>query len=115
MYRYTLDNKFDKEYNSLADAAKEVGLKKSNSISTAIKKFSTSAGYKWSLIKSEYFPEVSLLPEIKIQKVGVYDENNKLIKTFDTVADCQKEFPYCRRVLRNERKKAHNLIFKYIS
>lgn len=46
VYRYTLDGKFDKEFNSVADAAREVGLKKSHSISTALKKFSVSAGYK---------------------------------------------------------------------
>lgn len=114
VYRYTLDNKFDREFNSLADAAKQSGLKGSNSISAAIKKFSVSAGYKWSLIKSNEFQEVALLPNLTPQKVGVYDLNNTLIKTFDTVSKCQKEFPYCRRVLRKERKSAHNYMFKYI-
>ena len=46
VYRYTLDNKFDTEFDSVAEAAKMSGLKKGHSISTAIKKFSTSAGYK---------------------------------------------------------------------
>lgn len=115
VYRYTLNNLFDKEYNSLADAARDNNLKKSHSISTAIKKFSTSAGYKWSFIKSDIFQEVALLPEIKPQKVGVYDLNDNLVKTFETVAECQKEFPYCRKVLRKERKSAHEHIFKYIS
>lgn len=115
VYRYTLDNKFDTEFDSVAEAAKMSGLKKGHSISTAIKKFSTSAGYKWSFIKAEIFPEVALVSEIIPQKVGVYDTNGELIKSFDTVTLCQKEFPSCRRVLRGERKHAHGYTFKYIS
>jgi hypothetical protein len=101
VYRYNLDNKYDREYNSLADAARDCGLKQSHSISDAIKSFGTSGGYKWSFIKSEIYQEVTLIPEIKPQKVGVYDLENNLIKTFETVSECMKEFPYCRRVLRN--------------
>lgn len=115
VYRYTLDGKFDKEYKSLADGAKDCGLKKTNCISQAIKKFSTSGGYKWSFLKTPLFTEVSINQEIVAQKVAVYDLNNVFIKDFDSVSECQKEYPYCRRVLRNERKKAHNCIFKYIS
>jgi len=115
VFRYTLDNKFDIEFNSLADAAKASGLKNGHNISDAIKKFGTSGGYKWSFIKSDIFIEATVNPEIVAQKVGVYDLENNLIKTFETVSECMKKFPYCRRVLRKERKTAHNHIFKYIS
>lgn len=115
VYRYTLDGKFDKEYNSLADAARDLGLSQGKIISTAIKKLYTSCGYKWSFIKSDIYQEVQLLPEIIPQKVAVYDLDHTLIKTFNTVSECIKEYPYCRRVLRKERKSAHNCIFEYIS
>lgn len=116
VYRYTLEGKFDAEFKSLADAAKALNLKNYSGISAALKNpKKSSGGYKWSLIKSDYITEVQINKELKPQSIEVLDLNGNFIKKFDTISECVKEFPYCRKVLRGERKSAHNCIFKYIS
>lgn len=116
VYRYTLDGKYDGEFKSLADAAKNLNLKSYTSISAALKDpKKVSGGYRWSLIKSKEITEVIVNKELIPQPVEVLDLQGNFIKQFDTVSDCIKEFPYCRRVLRGERKSAHEHIFRYIS
>jgi hypothetical protein len=58
---------------------------------------------------------VQINKDLKPQPVEVLDLNGNFIKRFNTISECMKEFPYCRKVLRGERKTAHNYIFKYIS
>lgn len=116
IYRYTLEGKFDTEFKSIADAAKALGLKSQSGISGALKDSKkSSGGYKWSLIKSDYITEVQINKDLKPQPVEVLDLDGNFIKRFNTISECMKEFPYCRKVLRGERKTAHNYIFKYIS
>lgn len=116
VYRYTLEGDYDCEFKSLAEAAKSVDLKSKSGISAAIKNPSkSSGGYKWSLIKSNKITEVSINNELKARAVEVFDLEGNLIKKFNRVSDCIKEFPYCRKVLRGERRTAHKYIFKYVS
>lgn len=116
IYRYTLEGKYDSEFKSLAEAAKSVNLKSHSSISAALKDAEkSSGGYRWSLIKSDYITKVKINKELTPQPVEVLDLEGNFIKKFETISECVKEFPYCRRVLRGERKSAHNCIFKYIS
>lgn len=116
IYRYLISGEYDAEFKSLAEAAKSLNLKSTSSISAALKDSNkTSGGYKWSLIKSDFIPEVQINKELKPVSVNVFDLNGNFIKKFDTVSECIKEFPYCRKVLRGERKSSHNCIFKYVS
>jgi hypothetical protein len=116
VYQYDLNENYINSFDSLADAARACNLKQSTSISQAIKKFSESGGYKWSFIKADKFPEINLLPEVnKSEMVGQYDEKDKLVKVYETVLECQKDFPYCRKVLRGERKSSQGYVFKYMS
>lgn len=114
VYRYTLDGKYDGEFKSLAEAAKEVNLKSQAGISAALKDpKKSSGGYRWSLVKSEEITEVTINKELIPQPVEMFDLQGNFIKQFGTISECVKEFPYCRRVLRGERKSAHGYIFKY--
>lgn len=116
IYRYTLDGNYDCEFKSIADAAKALNLKSTSGISAALKNpQKSSGGYKWSLIKSIKITEAQINNERKPQGIKVFDLEGNFIKKFDTISDCIKEFPYCRKVLRGERKSAHKCIFKYIS
>lgn len=47
-------------------------------------------------------------------KVGQYDLDGNLIKIWRTVAECAKEHPKCREVLKGFRNKTHGFVFKYI-
>jgi len=113
VFRYTLDGKFDKEYSSMKEAELDSKCKHSNII-RAIKNNKTSGGYKWSYIKSDViqpFLEQKLTPV----KIAQYDKEHNLIKIWDSLAECQKEFPYCRKVCRKEKKSTAGYIFEYIS
>lgn len=113
VFRYTLDGKFDKEYCSIREAELDSKCNHSNII-RAIKNNKTSGGYKWSYIKSDIiqpFSEQHLIPV----KIAQYDKEHNLIKIWDSLAECQKVFPYCRKVCRKEKKSTNGYIFEYIS
>lgn len=113
VYRYTLDGKFDKEYKSMSEATKNNPLAHGN-IVRAIKNNKTCAGYKWSYIKSETLQPFSE-SHIKAVKIAQYDKQHNLIKIWDSVSECKKEFPSCQKVCRKERKSTNGYIFEYIS
>lgn len=113
VYRYTLNKKYDCEFESLADAAKALNLKSKSGISAAIKDTNkSSGGYYWSLTKSDTLPEVQHQKELTPQSVDVFDLEGNFIKNFETISECIKEYPYCRKVLRGERKSSQGFTFK---
>ena len=102
---------FDKEYSSIKSAAIDIGGNHGNII-RAIKKNSNAYGYKWSYDKLENIKEYS---EPRAVKIAQYDKNHNLIKIWNSVAECKKEFPGCQKVCRKERKTSKGFIFEYIS
>lgn len=113
VYRYNLKGEFEKEYKSIVEACKEVNGSHGNII-RAIKNNRTSCGYKWSYIKSEIIKPYSS-EDLKPIKVAQYDKEHNLIKIWNSVAECKKEFPSCQKVCRKERKSTNGYIFEYIS
>lgn len=111
VYQYSLDGEFIKEYNSCNQAEKELNVKRG--LSTAIKLGRIFAGFQWSLEKLD-----SMLPiknkQGKARKVGQYDLEGNLIKIFNTVTECTKQFSGCRHVLQGRNKTSGGYIFKYI-
>lgn len=114
VYRYSKDGVFNKEYSSISDAVKDTPKSSHGNIIRAIKNNRTCGGYKWSYIKSETIQPFTE-QVIKAIKIAQYDLNHNLIKIWDSVADCKKEFPSCQKVCRKERKSSKGYIFEYIS
>ena len=114
VYRYTLDGKFNKEYNSVSEVSKELPKASHGNIIRAIKNNRTCAGYKWSYVKSDIIQPFSEL-QLNAVKIAQYDINHNLIKIWDSVSECKKEFPSCQKVCRKERKTSKGFIFEYIS
>jgi hypothetical protein len=54
-------------------------------------------GFQWSLEKLDRLESRETFN--KARKVGQYDLQGNLIKIFDTVTECTKEFSGCRHVL----------------
>lgn len=113
VYRYNLKGEYEKEYRSISEATKDTGGSHGNII-RAIKNNRTCAGYKWSYIKSDIIKPFSEL-DLKPVKVAQYDKNHNLIKIWESVSECKKEFPSCQKVCRKERKSTNGYIFEYIS
>ena len=110
VYQYSLDGTFIKEYNSCNEAEKLLNLKKG--LSTAIKLKRVFGGFQWSLEKLDKIESVKTYNQAR--KVGQYDLHGNLIKVFNTVTECTKEFSGCRHVLQGRNKTSKGYIFKYI-
>ena len=50
----------------------------------------------------------------KVRKIGQYTMENELVKIFNTLRECRKEFPNVSKVLNGSAKHCHNFTFKYI-
>lgn len=110
IYQYSLEGDFIAEYNNCSQAEK--ALNKSRGLSTAIKLGRTFAGYQWSLEKVNKMPNTIVKKEAR--KVGQYTIDGNLVKIYNTVTECTKDFSGCRHVLHGDRKTSGGYIFKYI-
>lgn len=110
VYQYKLSGEFIAEYNSCAEAERVLNVKRG--LGTALKLGRTFAGFQWSLEKLDKMKSIEI--KCSARKVGQYDLNNNLIKIFNTVTSCTKEFPGCKHVLSGKRKTSGGYIFKYI-
>ena len=111
VYQYSLEGQFIKEYSSCNQAEKELNVKRG--LSTAIKLGRIFAGFQWSLEKLDSMSPIQNPPK-KARKVGQYNLEGELIKIFNTVTECTKEFSGCRNVLHGRNKTSGGYIFKYI-
>lgn len=109
IYQYSLDGEFIAEYSSCADAEKVLhkrGLK------NAIKLGRSFAGFQWKLEKYDKIEKY--VQKSKSKKVGQYTIDGNLIKIYNTVSECTKDYSGCRRVLSGEYKTSAGYVFKYI-
>ena len=111
VYQYSLEGDFIKEFQSCNAAEKELNVKKG--LSTAIRLGRTFAGFQWSLEKLDSLPSKKKV-QCSARKVGQFDLNGNLIKVFNTVTECRKEFSGCRGVLQGKSKTSGGFIFKYV-
>lgn len=114
VYRYLKTGEFDSSYTSIKEAVLDTPKSSHSNIIRAIKNNRTCGGFKWSYIKSDTIQPYSEL-DLKPVKVAQYDLNHNLIKIWDSVSECKKEFPSCQKVCRKERKTSKGFIFEYIS
>lgn len=110
VYRYLLTGEFDMEYDSIEDACNDTPKSSHGNITRAIKGNKTCAGYKWSYERHDVHNEYIPLNPVKISQ---YDLDHNLVKTWDSVNECKKEFPCCQKVCRKERKSTKGFIFEY--
>lgn len=111
VFRYKLNGDFDEEFESQSDACRKCSLR-IGSLSRAIKNNRAYKGYKWSYIKDKKYNNYKELSPVRIAQ---YDLDHNLIKIFDSVTECKKQFPSVQKVCRHERKQTKGFIFEYIS
>lgn len=114
VYRYLKDGTFDKEYPSISDACKDTPKANHGNVIRAIKNNRTCGGFRWSYEKSDIIKSYTE-KSLKAVKIAQYDLNHNLIKVWDSVVECKKEYPSCQKVCRKERKSSKGFIFEYIS
>lgn len=112
VYKYSLDGTYICEYNSIKEAAIANGIKPVT-LGAGIRKGHASAGFLWSYEKTETVKPYTYPNAPK--KIGVYDLNGNLLKTYDSVVSCRKDYCGCIHVLAGKRKTAKGCTFKYLS
>lgn len=109
VYQYSLSGEFITEYDSYLVAQKQLGK---YGLQNAIKLGRVFAGFQWKLEKLDKVDSVEV--KSSARKVGQYDLKGNLIKVYNTVSECTKDFSGCRHVLQGKRKTSGGFIFKYI-
>lgn len=112
VYRYLKSGEFDYEYESLSEAARQNNTSTGNII-RAIKKETCCSNYRWSYDRADSIP-IYKGKTIKPVKIAQYATDGELVKIWNTVSECQKQFPACRKVCNGTRKTTGGYIFKYI-
>lgn len=111
VYQYDLDGNFIKEWNSCLEAYKNLGYGYSM-ISIKLKMGNPICGdYQWSKVKLKKMK--SRKKYIFNKKICQYDLNGNLIKVWNSVRDCRKEFGNVSRVLSGKAKQCKGYTFKY--
>lgn len=112
IFQYALDGTFIKEWKSCLEVQRKLG-KGYSQISSKIRRGNPICGdYQWSRIKLSSMNSVVKFNCKK--RVGQYDKNGNLIKTFETVRECRKEFGNVSRVLSGKANQCKGFTFKYI-
>lgn len=115
IYKYDLHSgNYLDEYESIADAKNDVGLKSHAPIIRAAKTGKTSSGFRWSYFKVDnILNNPSQDVPSKPKKIAQYTLDNNLVKIWD-INECRKLYPNCVKVCRGARNKAYNYVWKYI-
>lgn len=91
LYAYSVTGEFVKEFNSPSDAVKELGIKSSSSITSAMRTGRCCGNFQWSLEKVPYMKEV-IPDKPKKVKIAQYSLDGEFIKEFETMTQAKKEF-----------------------
>lgn len=108
-YIYDLQGNLYKEYYDISLAIKEIPKTKRSSIKSAIFREKKYRDFYWSL---DYYD--NFLNKKIIKKVGQYDLDGNLIKIWNSVSECKKEFINCSKVINNRQAQTKGYRFKYI-
>ena len=114
VHQYNLDGVYIQSFNSIKEAESKLGVTLQG-INDAIKiNNSYYKGYLW--VRGEKLESVKPynIPKSKNRKIGQYTMDGQLIKVFNTIRECRKEFPNVSKVLNGSAKHCHNFIFKYL-
>lgn len=113
VHQYSLNGDYIKSFNNKAEAIKELNLKHDR-IGNSIKTQNAFANFQWSYEKIDRMPDKSNNNFSKSRKVAQCDLSGEIIKIYDSVSECKKDFSSCCHVLSGKRKKAKGYFFKYI-
>ncbi len=118
--QYDLDGNLIKQYQSIALAAKELGISKGAIQSVLLNKRKTAAGHIWRYLEDENpdFSEKITINKNRGRKVGQYDLEMNLLNIYECMSDAARKLNIhknnIRGVIINSRKTAGGFIFKYL-
>lgn len=113
VYQYDLEGNYIQSFNSKAEAIRSIG-EKHDRIGNAIKMQHSFGGFQWSYEKVDKMSDKSNSIHTAPRKVAQCDLEGNVIKIYDSVSKCRKDFSACQCVLSGNRNKANGYFFKYI-
>lgn len=114
VYQYDLEGNYLKTFRSRKDIKKEL-IESTSGLSDAIYKSLPFLGFRWSLDKMDILDNINFLKiTSKGKKIGQYTQEGELVKIYDTVRECRKDFGNVSKVLRGTVSHCKNFMFKYI-
>ena len=124
VYMYDLDGKFEKEFESLIDAAKYLNPEATGGghLPRAIKNRHQFLGHQFSYKKVDNIgPIKAMKNRLKVEKpysggkVGRFDKEGNLLETFETMTDCVKAgYKNAKLVALGKRNVCKGFVFKYL-
>lgn len=115
IYQYDLNGNFLAEYKNQKDARNKLNLPISCKITQSCITGQARGGYLWSFDKADKLEyKTRHVPICKKHKVGQYDIEGNLIKIYESVSECQKDFSSVRNVLKSKIKQTKGFYFKYL-
>ena len=113
LHQYNINGEYIQSFNSIKEAEIKLNLSLKG-INNAIKlNNSYYKGFLWCRGEKLEFLH-KYIPKIKPRKIGQYTIEGELVKIFNSVRECRKEFPNVSKVLNGSAKHCHNFTFKYL-
>jgi hypothetical protein len=109
IHQYDLDGNYIKTFTSKDELKKEGFIY--GSVTRAIREDASYKQFIW--ICGEKLDKVPPKHTCKARKIGQYTMEGELVKIWNTMRECKKEFPNVSKVLRGQAKHCHNYFFKY--
>lgn len=112
IHQYDLNGIYIQSFNTPTELEKELNIK-IKGINNAIKLQESYKGFLW--VKGEKLDKLnSHKPKHSPRKIGQYTLEENLVKIYNTVRECRKDFPNVSKVLNGIANHCHNFIFKYL-
>lgn len=113
IHQYNTNGEYIQSFNSIKEGENKLGFSLTG-VNDAIKlNNSYYKGFLWCRgEKLESLPKYK--PKSRARKIGQYTTDGDLVKVFDTLRECRKEFPNVSKVLSGLASHCHNFTFKYL-
>lgn len=113
IHQYSLDGNYIQTYNSIREAEVKLGTKLKG-INEAIRESNSYyKGYLWHRGDKLEKMNPYKIPNTKARRIEQYTMDGQLVKTYNTLRECRKDFPNVSKVLNGTAKHCHNFTFKY--
>lgn len=112
IHQYDLNGIYIQSFNTPTELEKELNIK-IKGINNAIKLQESYKGFLW--VRGEKLDKLNPhKPKHSPRKIGQYTLEGSLVKIYNTVRECRKDFPNVSKVLNGTANHCHNFIFKYL-
>ncbi len=112
IHKYSLDGTYIVSYNNMKELSLEFGCGMSG-INSSIRLGGQHKGFQWSFEKVNKMKPLEK-SKSSAKKIGQYTIKGELIKEYNTVRECRKDFANVSKVLKGLASHCKGFMFKYI-